>query len=188
MAAPITLSSGEIAGVVLLHEQLKNIRGATVNGLAILLLSMAAAIVISFFIANVLAGSITKPLDKMKNAAMRISSGDYEVKTDIKQDDEIGELASALDDMAEKLNTASKESTKLEKLRRDFVANISHELRTPVTVIRVHLKPFGTAWYRKPIKWKIITGRCYRKAYIWRGLFLTCLTCRGCKTPTLQWK
>lgn len=140
VAAPITPSSGEIVGVVLLHEQIENIRSATRNGLAILLLSMVTAVVISFFIASVLAERFTKPLGKMKTAAVRISGGDYTVKTAVTQDDEIGELAIALDDMAQKLHAASKESSKLEKLRRDFVANISHELRTPVTVIRGSLE------------------------------------------------
>lgn len=140
VAAPITLSNGEIGGVVLLHEQIENIRGATESGLVILLLSMGAAVVISFFIASALAGHFTKPLGKMKTAALRISGGDYAVKIDVAQDDEIGELAAALDDMAEKLDAASKEGAKLEKLRRDFVANISHELRTPVTVIRGSLE------------------------------------------------
>ncbi len=140
VAAPITLSNGEITGVVLLHEQIENIRGATESGLGIMLLSMGAAVIISFFIANALAGRFTKPLGKMKTAALRISGGDYAVKIDVAQDDEIGELAAALDDMMEKLDAASKEGAKLEKLRRDFVANISHELRTPVTVIRGSLE------------------------------------------------
>lgn len=140
VAAPITLSNGEIAGVVLLHEQIGNIRGATESGIAILLLSMGAAIVMSFFIAGALAGRFTKPLGKMKTVALKISGGNYAVKTGVAQDDEIGELAAALDDMAEKLDAASKESAKLEKLRQDFVANISHELRTPVTVIRGSLE------------------------------------------------
>lgn len=140
VAAPITLSTGEIAGVVLLHEQIENIRSETENGLLILLLSMGTAVFISFFIARALAERFTKPLGKMKTAAVRISGGDYSVKTDVAQTDEIGELAAALDNMAEKLNAASKESAKLEKLRRDFVANISHELRTPVTVIRGSLE------------------------------------------------
>ena len=140
VAAPITLSSGEIAGAVLLHEHIENIRGATESGLAILLLSMTVAIILSFFIAGALAGRFTKPLGKMKAAAMKISGGDYCARTDVAQNDEIGALALALDDMAAKLDAASKESEKLEKLRRDFVANISHELRTPVTVIRGSLE------------------------------------------------
>lgn len=140
VAAPITLEDGEIAGAVLLHEQIKTIRGATENGLLILLVSMGAAIVISFFIAGALAARFTKPLGKMKTAAQRISRGDYTAKADVAQEDEIGELAAALDDMADKLNVASEEGAKLEKQRRDFVANISHELRTPVTVIRGSLE------------------------------------------------
>lgn len=140
VAAPITLSGGEIAGVILLHEQIENIRGATESGLVLLLLSMGAAIIISFFIAGALAEHFTKPLGKMKTAALKISSGDYAVKTGVVQNDEIGELAASLDDMSEKLNVASQGNAKLEKLRRDFMANISHELRTPVTVIRGSLE------------------------------------------------
>lgn len=140
VAAPVTLSNGEIAGAVLLHEQIDNIWGATVSGLVILLFSMGAAIVLSFFIAGALAGHFTRPLEKMKAAAVKISGGDYAAKTGVAQNDEIGELALALDDMALKLGAASLERVNLDKLRRDFIANISHELRTPVTVIRGSLE------------------------------------------------
>lgn len=140
VAAPIALKSGETVGVVLLHEQIENIRGATKSGLIILLLSMVAAILISFFIAQVLAERFTKPLNDMKTAALKIGGGDYAAKTGVMQNDEIGQLATVLDDMAKKLDTASKEGAKLEKLRQDFIANISHELRTPVTVIRGSLE------------------------------------------------
>lgn len=140
VAMPITLTNAEVAGVVLLHEQIESIRGTTESVIVILLLSMGAAVVMSFFVVRAIAGHFTMPLRKMKAAAVKISGGDYAVKTNVVQDDEIGELASSLDDMAAKLNDASKESAKLEKLRRDFVANISHELRTPVTVIRGSLE------------------------------------------------
>ncbi len=142
VAAPITLSNGDIVGVVLLHEQIENIRSATHKGLIILLISIAAAVVVSFFVARSLAERFTKPLSEMQIAARKISEGDYSVKTGISQDDEIGELAESFDNMAMKLDAASKESVKLEKMRRDFVANISHELRTPVTVIRGSLEAF----------------------------------------------
>lgn len=140
VAEPVVLSNGKIAGVVLLHEKIETVQGATNSGLIILLVSMSAAIVISFFIADALARHFTMPLSKMKTAAIKISGGDYGAKTGVSQKDEIGELALALDDMAAKLNAASQESAMLEKLRRDFVANISHELRTPVTVIRGSLE------------------------------------------------
>lgn len=140
VAAPLTLSGGEIVGVILLHEQIENIRGATESGLALLLLSMGTAMMLSFFVTGALAEHFTKPLSKMKTAALKISSGDYAVRTGVTQNDEIGELATVLDNMTEWLDTASKESAKLERLRCNFVANISHELRTPVTVIRGSLE------------------------------------------------
>lgn len=150
VATPIVLPGGEVAGVVLLHENIENIRGVTKNGLTVLLLSMGVAIVVSFFIAGALSGHFTKPLGKMKTAALKISSGDYTATTGVMQDDEIGELAVALDEMAAKLDTASQESAKLEKLRKDFVANISHELRTPVTVIRGSLEALCEGVVSKP--------------------------------------
>lgn len=52
------------------------------------------------------------------------------------QGDEIGELAESIDKLAVQLDKSSKESERFEKMRQNFIANISHELRTPITVIR----------------------------------------------------
>jgi signal transduction histidine kinase len=76
----------------------------------------------------------------MKEIAMRLADKDYKARCNINQDDEIGELARTLDVLSERLQLADEESQKLEKLRREFIANISHELRTPVTVIRGSLE------------------------------------------------
>jgi signal transduction histidine kinase len=83
---------------------------------------------------------VTKPLDKMKAAALGIKSGDYSKQTGVRQSDEIGELAAILDDMARQLEKASGDNAEAEKRRRDFIANISHELRTPITVLRSSLE------------------------------------------------
>jgi len=106
----------------------------------LLLHSMGAAVIVSIFVAVLLSAHFTKPLSKMKMAALKISSGNFNARTGVKQSDEIGELANILDNMAGKLAFTFKEREKLDKLRQDFVANISHELRTPITVMRGSLE------------------------------------------------
>ena len=138
-AAPIILNN-EIIGAVLLHSYVSNIDIINTEGMQILMYSLAGAIFASVFIAFMLSLRFTSPLNKIKKAAVQIGSGNYTAKTNVNRSDEIGELAGVLDDLAVKLDDASKESTKLENLRRDFVANVSHELRTPITVIRGSLE------------------------------------------------
>ena len=134
--APIVGSGGDIIGVALVHSETSNANDELYYSIEILTFSILTAILSSVFMAFFLSRRFTKPLEKMKEAALLIYGGDYTAKTDVKQSDEIGELASVLDDMAVRLEVSSQESAKLDKLRRDFVANISHELRTPITVIR----------------------------------------------------
>ena len=140
VAAPIIMHDGAIAGAVLLHSQVASVHQATGNGLTLLAYSMGIGVLVSAFVAVILSKRFTQPLNRIKKAALQISDGEYQVKTGVMQNDEIGELAVIMDDMANKLNRASQERETLDKLRKDFVANISHELRTPITVIRGSLE------------------------------------------------
>lgn len=135
------IKSGErVVGTLLLHSTVEGMNEAITQGFEILWISMAIALVLSILLSIGLAVTFTKPLKKMKNSAMQLAGGDYSAKTGVLQKDEIGELAAAIDILSDRLNLASQESEKLQKLRRDFIANISHELRTPVTVIRGSLE------------------------------------------------
>lgn len=131
---------GQIVGAVLLHSPVEGINDATMQGTGILAVSILAALVLSVILSAFFALAFTTPLNKMKNSTLLLAEGDYTTKTGVQQKDEIGELAGAIDILSERLQTAKHESDKLEKLRRDFVANISHELKTPVTVIRGSLE------------------------------------------------
>ncbi len=133
-------SGGAVTGAVLLHSPVQGISEVTDQGTKILLLSLFAALLLSVLLSAALAYNFTKPLSIMKKTAVRIASGDYSAKTGVNQKDEIGELAEAIDKMSDRLEEARIESDKLEKLRREFVANISHELKTPVTVLRGSLE------------------------------------------------
>lgn len=71
---------------------------------------------------------LTRPLREMSAAAKSFGSGDFSARVNVGGDDELANLASAFNNMAESLD-------ELERTRRSFIANVSHELRTPMTTI-----------------------------------------------------
>jgi signal transduction histidine kinase len=76
------------------------------------------------------------PLRNMRDAAHRIAEGDYSVSLPGTTPDEFGELERSLSVLATRLAADRERIERLERTRRDFVANLSHELRTPVTAIQ----------------------------------------------------
>jgi signal transduction histidine kinase len=88
---------------------------------------------ISLVIARWLARGMTQPLRDMAAAARRLEQGDYTARVHVGTLDEVGQLAAAFNRMIAELED-------LERSRRDLVANVSHELKTPITAIRAHLE------------------------------------------------
>lgn len=71
---------------------------------------------------------LVKPLWAMNNAAKKLAKGNFDVSVPVKGDDEVSELAIAFNNMASSLK-------QLEDMRRSFIWSVSHELKTPMTVI-----------------------------------------------------
>lgn len=89
------------------------------------IVTLTFAVFLSFVTSKQLAG----PLREMAAAARRFAHGDFSVRVkDEMRDDEIGELTGAFNAMAESLERS-------EERRREFIANVSHELKTPMTSI-----------------------------------------------------
>ena len=135
VAVPIK-NKNTIEGVVLLHSPVKYMSSALESGIYTLIFSILAALILASISAVWLSISFIKPLNKIRDATTELAQGNYEVTTDVNQSDEIGELAQSIDKLALQLDKSSKESERFEKMRQNFIANISHELRTPITVIR----------------------------------------------------
>ncbi len=133
-------SGGTVVGALLLHEAVSGADSAMWQGLAIMGVSLSAALLLSIILSAALAIRFTRPLARMEEAAIRLTDGAYGVKTGISQPDEIGRLAGALDVLSDRLEVAAGERARMEQARRDFIASISHELRTPVTVLRGSLE------------------------------------------------
>ncbi|MDR3560006.1 MAG: HAMP domain-containing sensor histidine kinase [Negativicutes bacterium] len=90
-----------------------------------LLLGMLAATALGFFIAR----SLTRPIANISRAAARFAGGDYDSRVTTAGTDEIGRLGKVFNSMAESL-------AHTEQNRREFLANVSHELKTPVASIQ----------------------------------------------------
>lgn len=105
----------------IIDQRLERLRNVVIVAASV---TAIIALLIGFWIAR----SFAYPLRKMKRMAQILSAGDYQQRLEINRQDEIGELANALNKLAQ---TAAQR----EAVRRDFVANASHELKTPATAI-----------------------------------------------------
>ena len=139
LGVPIMLN-GQVVGALLLHDAVSGMESATRQGMEILLLSGAAALVFSSLLAILFSLTFTRPINRMKETALRLAGGEYAAKTEVRQKDEIGMLAEAIDTLSDKLAEAKEAGERQDQLRQDFFANVSHELRTPVTVLRGSLE------------------------------------------------
>ncbi len=140
VGAPVYAADGTVLAAVLLHTHLADMQEYMDMRLHILLISVAAALCLGLLVAVVLSRKFTEPLKKMQKTTAQLADGVYDVRTQVEQSDEIGALAAHIDVLAQKLALAERESQALEQMRKDYISNISHELRTPVTVIRGSLE------------------------------------------------
>lgn len=140
VGVPVYDQNGQIRAAVLLNSSVQGMREAAWEGIRLLLISGMVALLMVIVLSIVFSWHFTRPLNIMKDIAGRLADRDYEARCNIVRNDEIGALAATIDELSGRLQKADEESQKLEKLRREFIANISHELRTPVTVIRGSLE------------------------------------------------
>ncbi len=94
-----------------------------------LLFALALTLIVCIAIGGILSRAITRPLEEMTHASQAIAAGDYEQKIATSGNDEVGRLAAAFNHMALEVYRAR-------KTQRDFLANVSHDLKTPLTSIQ----------------------------------------------------
>ncbi len=123
----------EHRGALILHATVSQINELLRNIYSIVLIPCLVIIVIAFVFLAVVSKKVLTPVKKLSVVANEYSKGNLDVRTEIHSTDEIGQLAESMEYMAAELS-------KLEEYRRDFVSNISHDFRSPLTSIKGYIE------------------------------------------------
>ena len=125
---PIYGDGNERIGTVFATAPLSAIRELMLTIIRLYLLSAIIPIILMFFAIYAITYRMTKPLRLMSEASKAMAKGDFSKRIPVTSDDEIGELSVSFNQMTNSL-------VQLEGMRKSFVANVSHELKTPMTTI-----------------------------------------------------
>ncbi len=127
-AEPVKVGDETAAVVFAVAPMTAGFANYAVNILKMFIFACLMAFSVGFIAVYFLTASLIKPLHDMSEATKAYAEGDFGPRVKVKGDDELAELVRAFNKMASDLSL-------LESSRRSFVANVSHELKTPMTTI-----------------------------------------------------
>jgi len=128
VACPV-IHDGEVIGVILLNSSLPEIEKSSKDISRVTLVAIIISGGVGFLLIYISSRKLSDPLQQMNEVAKDIVNGDFEKRIMFYTNDEVGQLAKSLNVMAESLYSQ-------ENQRRNFIANISHDLRSPLTSMR----------------------------------------------------
>ncbi|RYD02378.1 histidine kinase [Desulforamulus aquiferis] len=125
-----------ISRTVIIHAPLEPLADE-LKGLKMLTIYTAAGgIIIAALLSLFFSRFISKPLVKMNTVALAMASGNYQNRVDIQSNDEMGLLSNSLNTLASRLQEKIGQLEKQEQIRREFVSNVAHEIKTPLTIMQ----------------------------------------------------
>lgn len=108
----------------------------------LILLSIILAVIAGFFL-YLFAARITSPVIRLNNIAKKIANQNFEISYEVKTEDEIGKLGNSINLISSKLKKAHKElkdeikrKDEINNIRKNFISSVSHELKTPIGLIK----------------------------------------------------
>ncbi len=134
LSVGIPLTSSEVfKGYIILHSSLSDLSEIKSSILNVITLAYMLVLLLSLLFLYHFSKNIINPLEQINQAAWEYSNGNFEEKLDVEDKNEIGQLADSLNNMADELQ-------KMEDYRKNFIANVSHDFRSPLTSIKGYLE------------------------------------------------
>lgn len=124
---PIQMNNTVIGGIFV-SIPMPEIHELRSGVLHIFLLSASLVMLVALVVIYSLSAHITRPIKALNSAAKAIADGHFDKRVSLMESNEIGELSESFNKMADSIQ-------QLENMRSSFVANVSHDLRTPMTTI-----------------------------------------------------
>lgn len=140
VGAPIKDETGKILAVVLLHSAISTVHKTQYQGYLLLFISISIAWSIGLLLSILFSRKFIAPISKMSLFTDELMRENYNARLDVHTNDEIGALSKKMTILKKRLVDAQYERSNKEKAQKNFLSTISHELRTPVTVIRGSLE------------------------------------------------
>ena len=125
-----------IFNVGILQQQMFVSRHDLILGGVLLLFAVIIATTFGIFVS----ASVTDDLRQISNSAQHLAEGDLSARVVVNGRDEVAQVGYAFNEMADQLQQVDKQRAELDRLRRDLIAWASHDLRTPLTSIRVRVE------------------------------------------------
>ncbi|PEB47457.1 two-component sensor histidine kinase [Bacillus pseudomycoides] len=138
---PLVDKDGNLQGAVGLHYRLAVSTNSLIDYLPIILFFSAPFIyitILAYMISNRMGKRIGKPLAELSEASKRIQAHDLDFNLEYKANNEIGELVHSFENMRAALANSLSRQWELEEERREYVRAISHDLKTPLTIVQGH--------------------------------------------------
>lgn len=110
------------------------------SDLYLLIMLLACFLVVSLGLATAIGVTLARRLTELRSAARRVETGDFNARVSLEGRDELADLGDTFNRMAEGLARSSAERAAIEEARRNLVAAISHDLRTPLAAMRAMLE------------------------------------------------
>ncbi|PKM93191.1 MAG: hypothetical protein CVU84_17025 [Firmicutes bacterium HGW-Firmicutes-1] len=162
------MRKGLVYCVVVMHAPLPKTNSTIFFIYRITFITLITALSLAFLYTLIFSNQTNRTLEALNKTSKEVANGNFASRVDVTYAGQFGELANNMNDMAEELG-------KLEAMRKDFIANISHDIRSPLTSIKGFVQAIldGTIPYENQDKYlNIVLDETERLSYLTNNILL----------------